>query len=83
MADEYNALLRNKTWTLVPPQPGRNLIDYKWLYKVMHKADSLIDRYKARLVVKGFKQRLGIDYDDQFLPHLQPVQKSQHMMVIP
>jgi hypothetical protein len=55
MVDEYNALLRNKTWTLVPPQSDKNLIDCKWVYRVKHKADGSIDRYKARLVAKGFK----------------------------
>jgi hypothetical protein len=66
MADEYGALLCNKTWRPVPPQPGRNLINCKWVYKVKHKVDGTIDRYKARLVAKGFKQRPGIDYDDTF-----------------
>jgi hypothetical protein len=72
MADEYNALLQNKTWTLVPPQPGRNLIDCKWVYRVKHKADGSIDHYKAQLVAKGFKQRHGIDYDDTFSPVVKP-----------
>jgi hypothetical protein len=58
MEDEYGALMKNKTWRLVPPQPGRNLIDCKWVYKIKHKAHGPIDRYKARLVAKGFKQRL-------------------------
>jgi hypothetical protein len=66
MQDEYNALLRNKTWKLVSPQPGRNLIDCKWVYKIKHKADGSMDRHKARSVAKGFKQCLGIDYDDIF-----------------
>ena len=55
MNSEYDALLRNKTWHLVPPQPGRNIIDCKWIYKVKQKPDGSIDRYKARLVAKGFK----------------------------
>jgi hypothetical protein len=68
MEDEYNALLRNKTWKLVPPQAGRNLINYKWIYKIKQKADGSVDHHKARLVAKDFKQRLGIDYDDTFSP---------------
>jgi hypothetical protein len=40
---------------LVPPQPNRNLIDSKCVYKIKHKADGSIDRYKAHLVAKGFK----------------------------
>jgi hypothetical protein len=62
------ALMRNMTWHLVPPQPDRNVIYCKWVYKVKHKADGSVDRYKSRLLAKGFKQRMGIDYDDTFSP---------------
>lgn len=52
---EYMALMRNKTWHLVPPQKGRNMIDSKWVYKIKRKSDGSLDRYKFRLVAKGFK----------------------------
>jgi hypothetical protein len=62
MEEEYNALIENKTWHLVPPSSNKNLIDCKWVYSIKKKADGSIDSYKARLVAKGFKQRYGIDY---------------------
>ncbi|KAK1611455.1 hypothetical protein QYE76_035128 [Lolium multiflorum] len=52
MQEEYNALLENKTWTLVPSSPNKNLIDCKWVYRIKRRADGTIDRYKARLVAK-------------------------------
>jgi histone deacetylase 1/2 len=54
---EYNALLRNETWTLVPPPSRVNVIDSKWVFKVKKHADGSIERYKARLVARGFRQR--------------------------
>jgi hypothetical protein len=64
--------MKNKTWQLVPPRSSQNLIDCKWVYKIKHKPDGYVDRYKARLDAKGFKQRLGIDYDDTVSPVVKP-----------
>jgi hypothetical protein len=47
MDSEFSALIRNKTWHLVPPSKDRNLIDFKWVFKIKRKTDGSIDRYKA------------------------------------
>jgi hypothetical protein len=65
---EYDALIKNGTWHLVTPQPGQNVVDCRWVWKVKEKADETIDRYKGRLVAKGYNQRYGLDYEDTFSP---------------
>jgi histone deacetylase 1/2 len=65
---EYNALLQNETWRLVPPRSGLNIIDSKWVFKTKRRSDGSIEWYKARLVAKGFKQWYGLYYEDIFSP---------------
>jgi hypothetical protein len=65
---EHSVLLRNDTWHLVLATQANNIFDCKWVFKVKKKADDFVDRYKAHLVAKGFKQRYDIDYDDTFSP---------------
>lgn len=57
MDQEFQALQSNSTWHLVPGGRENNVIDCKWVYNVKRKPDGTIDRYNARLVANGFKQR--------------------------
>ncbi|PKI60943.1 hypothetical protein CRG98_018649 [Punica granatum] len=57
MAEEFNALLQNGTWSLVPPPPQANMVGSTWKFRIKYLADGSIDRYKARLVAQGFRQQ--------------------------
>ncbi|GJR20152.1 putative RNA-directed DNA polymerase [Tanacetum coccineum] len=62
MNNEIEALNRNNTWTICDLPPGRKAIGSKWLWKIKYKSTGAIERYKARVVAKGFSQREGFDY---------------------
>ncbi|GJX90484.1 ribonuclease H-like domain-containing protein [Tanacetum coccineum] len=64
--NEIEALIKNNTWTLTDLPIGKKTIDNKWLYKIKYKASDQVDKYKARVVAKGFSQREGIDFDETF-----------------
>ncbi|XP_014661127.1 uncharacterized protein LOC106804472 [Setaria italica] len=68
MVDEFQALIDNDTWRLVPRLPGANVVSGKWIFQHKLYADGSLARHKARWVVRGFSQRHGIDYDDIFSP---------------
>ena len=72
MLDELAALHHTKTWVLVPRPPGVNIVGSKWIFKTKHLPDGSVDKYKARLVARGFTQQLGIDYGDTFSPVVKP-----------
>jgi hypothetical protein len=54
MYEEYNYLLENQTWDLVPLFSRRKLARCRWVYRTKTTTDGQLSRYKARLVVKGF-----------------------------
>ena len=62
------ALQKNGTWSVESLPQGNRLVGCKWVFMIKHKADRTIDRYKARLVVKGYTQKFGVDYQETFAP---------------
>ena len=68
MATEIEALEKNNTWDLVSLPSSHKPIGCKWVFKVKYHSDGSIDRYKARLVTKGYNQIEGLDYHDTFAP---------------
>ena len=63
MKDEMDSLLRNQTWELTELPVGKKTLHNKWVYKIKNEHDGS-KRYKARLVVKGFQQKEGIDFTE-------------------
>ena len=62
------ALCKNGTWDLVPHSPHKKEIVCRWIYKVKYNVDGSVNRYKARLIAKGYAQTHGVDYEETFAP---------------
>lgn len=74
MEEELQALYDNHTWDLVRKPTNTNIVGCKWIFKTKFKEDGSIDRHKARLVVQGYSQvvGLGLDYNETFNPLVKP-----------
>eukprot|EP00253_Pinus_taeda_P035128 PITA_35128 len=68
MNEEYNSIMKNDTWELTKLPKDKVPIGCKWLFKPKFNVDGSIDKYKARLVSKGYSHEEGIDYKDTFVP---------------
>ena len=68
MEDEMNSLHENNTFELVKLPKGKKALKNKWVYRLKSEENSSQPRYKARLVVKAFSQKQGIDFDEIFSP---------------
>ncbi|GKA59211.1 putative RNA-directed DNA polymerase [Tanacetum coccineum] len=73
MNSEIEALNRKNTWTVYDLPAGKKSIGCRWIYKIKYKSTSDIDRYKFRLVAKGFSQRERLDYEETFSPVVKMV----------
>uniref|UniRef100_A0A803MJE1 Reverse transcriptase Ty1/copia-type domain-containing protein n=1 Tax=Chenopodium quinoa TaxID=63459 RepID=A0A803MJE1_CHEQI len=67
MKDEMQSLISNQTWELTELPIGKKALHNKWIYRAKKEHDDS-KRYKARLVVKGFQQKEGVDYNEIFTP---------------
>ena len=57
--EEMSALRKNRTWEIVNKPEGKTTVGCKWVFTIKYKADGSIERYKTRLVAKGFTQTYG------------------------
>lgn len=68
METEYKTLIENETWILVPRPKNKKILSNRWVFRIKKTQEGKIDRYKARLVARGFAQEEGVDYDEVFAP---------------
>ena len=68
MIEEYDSIVRNSAWEIVPRLEGKSVVGSRWIYKVKQAADGSVEKYKSRFVTRGFSQIEGIDYEETFAP---------------
>ena len=62
MIKEYQSIMKNDVWDVVPRPEGKSIVTSKWIYKIKHAADGSIEKYKPGFFARGF-QKEGIDYE--------------------
>ena len=67
MQDEYNSLINNNVWELVP-QTDQTILGGRWHFTLKYNNEGGISRYKARYVAKGYNQIKGVDFKETFCP---------------
>jgi hypothetical protein len=65
---EMDSIMYNATWEVVERPYGCKPIGSKWVFKKKLSPDGTIERYKARLVIKGYSQKEGEDFFDTYSP---------------
>lgn len=68
MVEEYDSILRNSIWDVVPRREDKSMVSYGCLYKVKQAANVSLEKHKAIFVSHGFSHVEWIDYDDTFAP---------------
>eukprot|EP00253_Pinus_taeda_P008736 PITA_08736 len=68
MVEEYNSIMVNDVWEVVPRPQDKLVVGLRWIYKVKYAAEYSVEKYKARFVAKGYAQKEGIDYEETFAP---------------
>ena len=68
MKEEMDSMEKNEIWELVELPKDRKIIGCKWVFKLNKGVDGKVERYKARLIAKGYSWVEGIDYHDIFSP---------------
>ena len=68
MVEEYDSIVRNSAWEIVPRPVGKSVLGSRWIYKVKQAADGSVEKYKEIFVARGFSQIEGIDYEKTFAP---------------
>ena len=67
MMEEYQLIMKNDVWDIVPKPENKSLVYSKWIYKIKHATNGSIEKYKAIFVARGFSQKEGIDYEETFV----------------
>ncbi|KAL1216899.1 Retrovirus-related Pol polyprotein from transposon RE1 [Cardamine amara subsp. amara] len=65
---EIEAMVRNHTWDVNDLPSGKRAVTSKWVFTIKYHSNGEIERYKARMVARGFTQTYGEDYTDTFAP---------------
>jgi hypothetical protein len=67
MTEEYQSIMKNDVWEVVPRPKNKDVVSSKWIYKIKHVAYKSIEKHKERFVAHGFYQKKGIDYEKHLL----------------
>jgi hypothetical protein len=68
MTKEYQSIIKNDVWEIVPRPNRKDVVSSRWLFKIKHATDGCIEKYKAIFVAHGFSQKEGIEYKETFVP---------------